>query len=121
VDDFLFHYNEYPASNSVIIINNVNIYCDLSIADVIRVRGYLIRYLPLYSFNYNSIEFSFSILKSWIRRHFYEIWLSFESSFENFLIEYVINSRCNRYGEAYFRYNDNGNYIFNGDLQIFNR
>jgi transposase len=49
-------------------MDNVNIYHDLSIAHVIRIREYFIRYFPPYSFNYNPIELSFSILKSWIRR-----------------------------------------------------
>jgi transposase len=54
-------------------MNNVNIYYYSSIADVIRIRKYLIRYLSPYSPNYNPIEFSFNILKSWIRQRFYEI------------------------------------------------
>jgi transposase len=102
-------------------MDNANIHYNLFIADAIRIREYLIRYLPLYFSNYNSIELSFSILKSWIRRHFYKILPSFEGSFEDFLIKYVINNRYNRCGEAHFRYNNNRNYIFDGDLETFDR
>ncbi len=75
MNNFLSYCNEYPVSNSVIIMDNANIYCDLSTADVIRIRRYFIRYFSLHFPNYNPIELSFSILKSWIRRRFYEIWL----------------------------------------------
>jgi transposase len=102
-------------------MDNVNIYYDPSIADVIRVRGYFIRYLPLYFFDYNPIEFSFNILKSWIRRRFYEIWLFFEGSFGDFFIKYVINSRCDRFEKVHFHYSSNGGYIFDGDLEAFDR
>jgi transposase len=90
-------------------------------ADAIRVREYFVRYFPPYSFNYNPIKLSFNILKSWIRQRFYKIWPFFEGSFEDFFIEYVINSRCDRFEETHFRYNNNGNYIFDGDLEAFNR
>jgi transposase len=113
--------NKYPTFNSVIIMDNASIYCDSSIADAIRIQGYFIRYFPSYSSNYNSIKLSFSILKLWIRRYFYKIWLSFESSFGDFLIKYVINSRYNRFRKAHFRHSDNRNYIFNGDFEAFNR
>jgi hypothetical protein len=33
----------------------------------------------------------------------------------------MINSRYNRFKEAHFRYNNNGNYIFIGDFEAFNR
>jgi transposase len=121
MNDFLSYCNKYPTSNSVIIIDNASIHCDLSIADAIRIQEYLIRYLPPYSSNYNPIKLSFSILKSWIRRRFYKIWPFFENSFGDFLIECVINNRCNRFGEAHFRHNNNRNYIFNGDLETFDR
>jgi hypothetical protein len=102
-------------------MNNANIYYYPSIADAIRIRKYLIRYFSPYSSDYNPIGFSFSILKSWIRRRFYKIWPSFEGSFGDFLIEYVINSRYDRFGEAHFRHSDNRNYIFAGDLEAFDR
>jgi hypothetical protein len=64
VDKLLPFYRPYPGPNSVIILNNASSYCDLKIADVIRARGYLVRYLLLYSPQFNSIELSFSILKA---------------------------------------------------------
>jgi transposase len=64
--DLLFYCNEYPGLNSVIIIDNANIHCYLSIADVIRAREYFIRYLFPYSPDFNFIELTFSVLKAWI-------------------------------------------------------
>jgi transposase len=102
-------------------MDNASIHCHSFIADVIRIREYLIRYLPSYFSDYNPIEFSFNILKLWIRRRFYEIWPSFEDSFGDFLIKYVINSRYDRFEEAHFRYNNNEDYIFAGDFETFDR
>ena len=44
------------------------------IEEAIRAADYLIRYLPPYSPDYNPIELSFSILKSWIKRNYYSIY-----------------------------------------------
>jgi hypothetical protein len=63
----------YPGPNSVIIMDNASAHCDQEIADAIRARGCLVRYLPPYSPDYNPIELTFSVLKSWIRRRFHEI------------------------------------------------
>jgi len=57
----------------VIVMNNVSIHCN------------------------DLIELSFSVLKAWVRRHFHEIWLSFEGSFDEFLHYAVARSRCDRF------------------------
>jgi transposase len=119
--NFLLYCNEYPKPNNVIIIDNASIYYYLSIADVIRAREYFIRYLFPYSPDFNFIEFIFKILKIWIRRRFYEIWLIYEGSFGDFLLIAIMNSHCDRFNEAHFRHNNNGNYVFEGDIEAFVR
>jgi len=78
VDKLLPSYRPYPGSNSVIILDNASSHYNLKIADAIRVRGYLVRYLLLYSPQFSLIELSFSILKAWIRRRFHDSWRNYE-------------------------------------------
>jgi transposase len=66
----LFHYNAYPGLNSVIVLDNASVYCDQRIANAIRAKGCLVRFLPPYSPEYSLIELSFSVLKAWVRRRF---------------------------------------------------
>ncbi len=47
-------------------MDNVNIYYNPIIAEAIRARGYLVRYLSLYSPDFSSIELLFNILKTWV-------------------------------------------------------
>ncbi len=69
----------------MIVMNNVNIHCNARIEKLIILHECNVRYLPSYSSNFNPIELSFSVLKAWVKRHFHEIWLSFENSFGEFL------------------------------------
>ncbi len=76
------------------------------------------RYLPLYSPNYNLIELTFSVLKTWVRRHFDEIWPHFEGTFDDFLHYAVERSRCDSFPRQHFKHSD---YIFEADIRALKR
>lgn len=117
VDDLLPCCNAYPGRNSVIIMDNAQQHCDPRIADAIREKGCLVRYLPPYSPDFNPIELSFSVLKSWVRRRFHDLWPTFDGSFGNWLKTAIEQSRCDRFAAAHFRHSGNGGYVFAGDME----
>jgi transposase len=51
----------------VIIMNNVSIHVGQRVTEVVHASGLLVRYLPLYSPDYNPIELTFLVLKAWIK------------------------------------------------------
>lgn len=121
VDELLPRCNAFPGLNSVIIMDNASSHCDPMIADCIRERGCLVRYLPPYSPDFNPIELTFSVLKAWVRRRFHETWPQFEGTFGEWLTISVRQSRCDRFAEAHFRHSGNGGYVFEGDMDDFDR
>lgn len=58
-------------------------------------------YLLPYSPNYNPIELTFSVLKAWVRRHFYARRSHF-INFGNFLKWCINESRCDRFALEHF-------------------
>jgi hypothetical protein len=93
-NNLLSHCNVYPAPRSVIIMNNASAHRNPRIQEVIETYKCRVKYLPLYSPNYNLIELSFSILKAWMRRHFHESWPYFDDTFGDFLRYAVDRSQC---------------------------
>ena len=77
------------------------------------------KYLPPYSPDYNPIELTFSVLKSWIRRHFHEIWPHYEGTFGDFLRYAIERSRCDQHAKAHFKHaaGEGGGYIFEADIR----
>jgi transposase len=121
VDRLLPQCNPYPLPNSVIIMDNASSHCDPIIAEAVHAKGCLIRYLPPYSPDFSPIELSFSVLKAWVRRRFQELWIRGEGSFGDFLLIAIRQSRCDRFTENHFRHSGNGGYIFEGDMEAFDR
>ena len=70
IDRLLPLYNEYPRERSIIVLDNVSVHVDPRIIEAIQAKGCLVKYLLLYSPDYNPIEVIFSVLKAWMRRHF---------------------------------------------------
>ena len=94
-------------------------FCSISLTvQAIRQRGCIIKYLPPYSPDYSPIELTFSVLKSWIRRHFHEIWPQREETFGDFLHYAIERSRCDQYAKAHFKHaaGEGGGYIFEADI-----
>jgi hypothetical protein len=118
----LSHCNVYSTSRSVIIMNIVNAHCNSCIREVIETYECRVKYLSFYWSNYNFIELRFSVLKTWMRRHFHESWSHFEETFEKFL-KYAMNrNRCNRFIRKHFKYSADAksDYIFQKNIQALN-
>ena len=120
IDRLLPLYNEYFKERSIIVLDNVNVHVDPRIIEAIQVKGCLIKYLLLYSPDYNLIEVIFSVLKAWMRRHFKAFRYVFQDDFKGFLRYIIKNSRCDRFAVEYFRYSATG-YIFDGEIEVFER
>ncbi len=101
-------------------MDNASIHCNARIEELITSHGCEIRYLPPYSPDFNSIELSFSVLKAWVRRHFHEIWPSFEGFFDEFLHYAVARSRCDRFPRQHFKHSA-GDYIFEANIRTLER
>ncbi len=72
INDLLPLYNPYPYRRSVIVIDNASIYYThrREIEQACRVARVVLKFLPLYSPDFNLIEESFNDLKSFICRQY---------------------------------------------------
>ena len=93
--------NPFPGPRSVLVMDNCSIYLAAEIRELCDEAGVVIRYLPLYSPDFNPIEELFSVVKAWMKRH-YE--LVHTMSFREFL--YAAIDACSRpqLAKAHFRY-----------------
>ena len=66
-------------------MDNVSSYYNQRIKEVINAFRCQVRYLLLYSPDFNPIELSFSILKAWFRRYYEDLWPLFKGAFSDFL------------------------------------
>ncbi len=119
-DELLSLCSPFSAPKSVIIVDNVSIHCNARIEKLITSHGCEMRYLPPYSPNFNLIELSFSVLKTWVRRHFEKIWPHYEGTFGEFLHYAVERSRCDRFPRQHFKHSVEG-YIFEADIKALKR
>lgn len=83
----------YGDRTMVIILDNASVHCDPTVAELIEDEGHVVQYLPPYSPDYNPIELTFSVLKSWIKRNYVYHRYEFER-FGDFLETAVRVSRC---------------------------
>ena len=120
INDLLSHCNAFLDSQSVICMNNLNVHLDARVKQTIEDKNCLIRFLFFYSSNYNSIEFTFSILKTWMRRHFRQLRAQFESNFEDFLKHALKINDCSDHAKTHFRHNVES-YKFESDYETFQR
>ena len=118
VDELLPYCNAFPATNSVICLDNAGQHVTVSdrIKEAIEAKGCIIKFLPPYSPDYNPIELTFSILKAWIRRHFSELRPHFARDFGGFLKFAIENSGCDRFATEHFRHSAAG-YRFESDYK----
>lgn len=61
--------NSYPNNHSVLILDNARIHHDDILIDYIEVFGGRVEFLPPYSPDFNPIETSFSVIKSFLKRY----------------------------------------------------
>ena len=102
----------------VIVLDNNSTYIDEVIISMIEAEGYLVRFLPPYSPDFNPIELTFSVLKAWLQRNY--IWT--RSSFDRFgdyLVQAIGHSRCDRFAREQFRHAAGGIYLEEGEIDRF--
>ena len=117
VDKLLPYCNAYPGSRSVMCLDNASIHVAARIREAIEAKSCLIRYLPLYLSNYNPIKLKFSVLKTWMRRHWRNLQSQWQGDFDGFL-RYAVNvSSCDSYAKNHFRHASNDLYRFEGDYE----
>lgn len=104
----------------IIIMDNNSTHQNPEIKAVIEARGCSVRYLPPYSPDFNPIELTFSVLKAWVRKHYYRLWPTFGRDFGAFLKWGIEQSECDRFAEEHFRH-CGGGYMFDGDYEAFQR
>ncbi len=114
-NELLPHCTLFPGPRTVIVLDNVKNHCNPRIQELIRSRGCEVRYLPPYSPDYNPIELTFSVLKTWVRRYFQEIWPHFDGNFGAFLRFAVARSRCDQFPKQHFRHA--GQYALEEDIR----
>ena len=122
VDELLPYCNAFPAANSVICLDNAGQHIGVSdrIKEAVEAKGCILKWLPPYSPDFSPIELTFSVLKAWIRRHFWELRPQFEHDFGGFLKFAVENSGCDRFAVEHFRHSAAG-YRFEGDYEALLR
>ena len=104
VEELLPLCNPFPNYRSVICLDNVNVYLNRQVKQVVEEKGVLLKFLPPCSPDYNPIELTFSMLKAWIGRHFRRLCPQFEGDFGGFLWYAIEYSGCDRAAKQYFRY-----------------
>jgi len=100
----------------VIVLDNCSTHCDQRVRQSIEGAGYLVRYLPPYSPDYNPIELSFATLKAWIKRYYHFLRPAYDS-FEDFLLMAITTSRCDQFAQAQFKHAAGGSYIAREELE----
>jgi transposase len=79
----------------VVILDNVLIYTNAKVTEVLERAGYVVRYLLLCSPDYNLIELTFAVLKAWIRRNYIYMRSRFPiGGFGEFLAAAIHESGC---------------------------
>ncbi|EED17223.1 conserved hypothetical protein [Talaromyces stipitatus ATCC 10500] len=104
----------------VIVLDNVKIHTREHVSQIIESAGHLIRYLPPYSPDYNPIELTFSVLKSWMKRN----WIFLRetcSNYGEFIHLSIQQSRCDRFARKHFKHAGNGVYIEEKELIEFHQ
>jgi transposase len=77
-------------------MDNNSTHIDEVIINTIEAEGHIVRFLPPYSPDFNSIELSFSVLKAWFQRNY--VWTrSNHKSFGDYLVWAIGQSRCDRF------------------------
>jgi len=102
----------------VIVLDNCSTHIDEVIVKAIEDEGHIVRFLPPYSPDFNPIELTFSVLKSWLQHNY--VWT--RSSFERFgdyLVWAIGHSRCDRFVREQFRHAAGGIYLEEGEIVWF--
>ena len=108
--------NPYPQKHSVICMDNASIHHSTRLDEAVAAKGCILKYLPPYSPDYNPIELSFAVLKSWLRKNHIYHRRRYEGNFGAFLAFAIHESRCDRFAHKHFQHAAGG-YQFRGGYE----
>jgi len=100
----------------VVVMDNLGIHTSERVIQAIQAEGHIVRFLPPYSPDFNPIELTFSVLKSWIRKYYY-FNRSMSDSFGDYLRMAIRESKCDRFARQQFRHAAGGVYIEQDKLE----
>ena len=102
----------------VVMLNNCSTHIDEVIIKAIENEDHIVHFLLSYSLNYNLIELTFSVLKSWLKQNYVWTHLSFKK-FGDYLIWAIEHTRCDRFAREQFRHAAGGIYLEEGEIERF--
>jgi len=94
------HCLPWPGPRSVIIMDNVSIHKNEQLLEVCDAAGVHVEFLPPYSPDFNPIEESFGVLKSWIKRN--TILITDFEDFGNFLA-FAVHQAGGKHARQHFK------------------
>ena len=101
---------KYGPRPMVIVLDNCSTHVSDDVVRLIENAGHIVKYLPPYSPDFNPIELTFSVLKAWMRRHYWRVRSEYPQ-YIDFLRMAVLASRCDRFARKQFRHAANGHYL----------
>jgi transposase len=108
----------FEGRRPVIVMDNCSIHTGGEVEAALQRAGFLVRYLPPYSPDFNPIELTFSVLKAWIRRNWVESREQF-ANFEDFLWFAIRYSRCDDFIKKQFAHAAGGIYTAGNNCREF--
>lgn len=90
----------YPGPRLVLILDNASIHKSARLRELCEQHGVELRFLPLYSPDYNLIEATFNDIKAWIRRN--QRLVKEFKSFDAFL-HFAVSQVCGTHAGQHFR------------------
>ena len=99
----------------VIILDNNFVHIDQQVVEAVQGASHLICFLPPYLPDFNPIELTFLVLKSWIKYYYYFL-RPIYSNFGEFLQAAIKHSNCDQFARAQFHYSVHGCYIEQAEL-----
>jgi transposase len=107
---------KYGPRPKVIVLDNCSTHISDAVIRLIQDAGHIIKFLPPYSPDFNPIELTFSVLKAWIRRHYWRMRDAYEN-YAEFLDIAIRVSACNRFTVKQFRHSAKGHYLIRDEWE----
>lgn len=105
---------------AIVVMDNCSIHINKEIEATLEASGFIVRYLPPYSPDFNPIELTFSVLKAWIRRNWIHRREQF-TKFEDFLWFAIQHSLCDQHIRKQFKHAAGGVYTDGNTCREFYR
>lgn len=101
---------KYPGETKVIVLDNVSIHTTDALAKLIYDADHVLKYLPPYSPDFNPIELTFAVLKTWMKRNYFHERGQYHT-YGDYLSMALAESGCDRFAQKHFRHAAKGVYL----------